>query len=336
MADPATIVQWLQKLPIPWLVSGIWGSKDVKSYGTFLDSQVDTLKDAVESRFPDKAPSDALTHVGGDRGLIQGPHESNSDFTIRLKKSWDSWSQAGTAGQLLLELYYYGFHSAALIDQNGLIYTLNESSTIPPSANQVDYVIISNAMTLTIDITSSVDTTRSIPAGNPWWTIDFDTDFSSRFIVLFSGNPLPGPFVTWAKASFNGTTTSSITWNNVFADAHYNVIVSPPTMASGTGPAVANKSSLQTFAGTTIAASSAFTGTVDVLAYQTGANPFADLHPSDLSVLRTIIGRWKPAKATCAGIYVLVQGSVWGYPVTDTWGGLPAQWGGNTVVTYSP
>ena len=110
--NPTTITEWLQNLAIPWLVAGANGKADVTSYGTVMDGQVALTKLAVKARMPDLAPSDALVHIGNERGLIQGgsiagTSESNTAFATRLKQAWDlAWPYAGTPLAILLQLYY--------------------------------------------------------------------------------------------------------------------------------------------------------------------------------------------------------------------------------------
>jgi hypothetical protein len=87
----------------------------------------------------------------------------------------------------------------------------------------------------------------------------------------------------------------------------------------------------KTTTGVKIAASGPFEGTVEVLAWQAGANPFADPHPSDLARLRSIIKTWRPGKAQCVGIFVLVQGDFLGWPVGTLGSGTL---GPSSVVTF--
>lgn len=54
---------------------------------------------------------------------------------------------------------------------------------------------------------------------------------------------------------------------------------------------------------------------------------------NNLGLMRLLIHEWKPAKATCMGIYVVTRGVTWGWPVrtwgdNDTWGdnGAAPEW----------
>lgn len=53
--------------------------------------------------------------------------------------------------------------------------------------------------------------------------------------------------------------------------------------------------------------------------------------PSDLATLRRVIAKWRPAKATCVGIYAVVSGKEWGFPVSQAWGAATGNWGGNVT-----
>lgn len=237
-AAPVNITQWLQQLPIPWLASNPVGRADVTSYGTVLDGQVDLLRQAVKARMPLIAPADALPHIGGDRALIQGPSESNTNFAIRVQDAWGAWSRAGQPAELLEQLYWDGFPGAMLVQQNGLAYSLSGSPTagVDPT---------------TLLVTTTLSANPTISGAPPWWMFDTSDSFCSRFAVVFPGSTFP------------------------------------PSMAT-----------------------------------------------ADLTRLRVIISRWRPAEATCVGIYELTSGRFWGWPIA-TWGsGL--NWGPSTSVAFTP
>jgi hypothetical protein len=101
-----------------------------------------------------------------------------------------------------------------------------------------------------------------------------------------------------------------VTWNNAFPTTSYHVQVGAVTITDGSGPvSVVADSTTFTLTGCTLLASGAFTGTVSVLAWQNGANPYADLHPSDLSKLQFTIATWRP-NALCVGVYAVAQGTM--------------------------
>lgn len=191
MSDPRSIVEWLQSLPIPWLVANPVGKADVGAYGSVLDSEVALTKLAVKASFPELAPADALPHLGNEMGLIQqgtiaGAAESNSAFGTRLRKVWENdWPAAGTPASILMELYRaLGYTNAYIVQQNGLLYSL----TTPSAADPRDGVTITATSLATTAQTPGVGYTKTIPAGSAWWRFDDKTDFCSRFAVLFPGS----------------------------------------------------------------------------------------------------------------------------------------------------
>jgi len=197
----ATFVQWMQSLPISWLVSGTSDSvADAGAWPQLADVQVDRLKDAVEARFPDKAPADALAHIGSERGLVQGGSiagtaESNTAFATRLRTAWDlAWPYAGTPLAILLNLYYsLGYQNVAIVQQNGRIYRL----TTPPAADPTTSIAVTNAVTTIAAQTPYPSSyTKTIPSGNPWWRFDDKTDFCSRFAVVFGTTAVPGSWTS--------------------------------------------------------------------------------------------------------------------------------------------
>jgi hypothetical protein len=242
--NPSTFTEWWQNLPIPWLVSGSNGTNEAMANGTVMDGQVSLVKQAAKVTMPGQAPTDALPHIGGDRGLVQGPTETNNNFITRLKTAWDDWSRAGTALELLVQIYWAEFAGAVIVTQNGLSYTLSGNPTA--GVDPTGLLTIANTSVLPKDLVPTPPSTHTIPAGTPWWVFDSLTDFCSRFAVIFP---------------------------------------------SGIATDDASKSRL-----------------------------------------RTIINRWRPAKATCVSIISKTSGKLWGYPSTQVWGAATGNWGGVTVV----
>jgi len=407
----SSITQWLQNLPIPWLVGETNGRADVTSYGTVLDGQVDLLKEAVKARMPGEAPSDALPYIGNDRKLIQGPNETDENFTIRLQTAWDDWARAGTAVELLTQLYWQGFTGAWLVQQNGIGYGIDTPVAGEDPTDQLQTLILGQnyniaagpkvpilititttgalgtmRFTTTVAGTTSVvhttdpgtyfgwsmsapvpytritfiENTGGFAAGDtytigvdgsitatgtgestditqstaPWWTFDQHNDHCSRFAVVFPEAPFPSAMTTVATAVFDGTTGAvAVTWNNAFPDTTYHILLAPATVTDGGGPvAVGLDGGTKTQTGITVNASYPFVGTVELLAWQDGANPFADFHPADLARLKNIIRTWKPARALCVGIACIAQGRLWGWPV-GLWA-TGSTWGPGSSVFY--
>lgn len=326
-----TFVDWYKSLPIPWLVSGANGQREGSSWPSVVDSQIALLDAARKVAYPDYAPTDALPHLGGDRKLTQGPVESNANFIIRIKGVWDDWARAGTPVELLTQLFWGGWTGAVIVQQNGLAYTLSgaPSAGVDPTAllTATTCSALSVALTSNVNPPTATTTGRTIPATSPWWQFAesrsanpnaSDTDYCNRFAVLFPG-PLPSQFMTFGTAMFTASDTATVVWNNAFPTTSYHVQTGIPAITDGGGPVVVTAdSALFTLTGCTVSSSAAFTGTVSVLAWQDGANPYADLHPLDLSRLQSLIATWRP-NALCVGVYAVAQGSVFGWPVA-TWG----------------
>jgi hypothetical protein len=330
---------WLQSLQSKWL-QGQQSQVYFGALGGTLDDQNSLLKQAVKCRFPTVAPSDALAAIGDERQLDRGPAETDPGYALRTRAAWNQWPFAGTWPGLLTALHYAGFSGGVIVQQNGLYYTY---SATPNYNDLTQNLVIANLDTLVQDLppfnANPLNNAQTIPAGTPWWLFDGDTGFCSRFAILFPG-PLSSLFRTTGRATFTGVEDGSlahpwptITWNNVFPDTTYIIQVSAPVVTDGSGPVICGiDNTTKTTAGVTITASDSFTGYVDVLAWQSGANPFADLHPPDLARLQSVIHKWRPARATCMGVFVLVQGEYWGWPV-GTWGDS-GNWGPGTVVVF--
>jgi hypothetical protein len=297
--------EWLQSTGVPWLTGNLVGRSYWAAIGGALDDEVSQIIQATQASFPDSAPPDALPALADEFQMDQVPGEPNATFATRLRTAWSIWPYAGSSVGLLLALYYAGFPNAVVVQQNGTYAQL-----VPP-LNPADYT--------TNFQFGNQGPNPAIAGAPPWWMFDFNNAYGSRFAVLFPGT-LPGPFRTTAAATFTGVENSvAVTWNNLFADATYKVMIGPPTITDANGPvAIDFDPTTKTASGLTVRTSSPFAGTVELLAYQSGAgvNPFVDLHPADLARLQRTIRRWRPAKAVCVGVYAAVQGRFFGWPVT--------------------
>jgi hypothetical protein len=337
---------------VPWLAGGPNGQAEANAWPALLDYLVGQLVAARYVAYPDKAPSDALSHLGGDRQLAQGPSEANGTFITRLKTAWGNspitvaapglpaaqsggalsgWALAGTWLQLLEELYWGGFDGGVIVQQNGLAYNL--SGALVAGADNHSLLVITPCSQLSVAMTSNVrpPTTatqgRSIPASNSWWQFAesksananvSDTDLCNRFAILFPSTSLPSVFYTTGRATFTASSAAVATWSHSFVDTSYLMVPSRPVITDG-GPSVSidvdGTAASKTMTGVTVNASDAFTGWVDVLAFQASAtNPLADLHPADLARLQSLIRTWRP-NALCTGVYVCTAGKFMGWPV---------------------
>ncbi len=344
-------VTWFQNLNIPWLTGGPNAQKYWAAIGSVFDDQVANLKAAVKCRFPTLAPSDALGFLGDERQLDRGPQETDPGYALRVRGAWETCPRAGTPAGLLLALYYGGFPGAVVVQQNGYAFELGaQGASVPAPKVAYDFGDANFVLWVTqLGTNPAIGGTKPIPAGTvPWWAFDAtDLDavlgqFASRFAVLFP-QPLPSVFITAATATFTGVEDGSlahpwptVTWPNVFPDTTYAVMPGAPVITDGSGPViVAVDGTSKTTSSIAVKESAPFAGTVDMLAYQRGACPFADLHPVDLARLRSIIGKWRDGAKVCTGIHALVQGAFFDWPVRtfDSAGGT---FGVSTVVSFTP
>lgn len=331
-AIPTTFVAWLQSLPLNWLYGQPVGIADAKSWGQIADDQTALLQQAVKARMPSLAPVDALGHIGGDRVLVEGSTETTANFRVRLNTAWDDWARAGSALELLVQLYWNGFSGAYIIQQNGLYYTLSGAPTA--GVDPTGLLTIGHLSGLISALADSADPTRpAIPVGTPWWKFDDDTGHCSRFLVLFPGY-FPY-FVIYGQAVFTNSSVATVSWGSPTAYVGYHVQVGPATVTDGGGPvAVVADATTHTINGINIVASAPFTGFADVITYPdingdglSPADPFAQMSSGILARLKLIINTWRPAKALCVGVAAIQQGAIWGWPTTQTWGQVGLKWG---------
>lgn len=309
------------------------GRAQALAYATVLgDKTIDWMTAALLERMPLQASPAGVALIASERQLDVAPGEATASIAARATQWIQLGKFVGTPLGILLGLHFSGFDGAVVVQQNGVAYQLQlplppiiPGQAWDPTPNQIR----TPCSQLAVALTSSVTTSRSIPAGANWWQIGpsqggaVDTDFCSRYAVLFPGPTLPSYFLTWARATFTGTDLAAVSWNNAFPSSSYSILPGLPTVSSGGGVAVWADGTTQTTTGVTVRASGAFTGTVDLVAFQTGANPFADLHPADLQRMQATLSKWQPRRAICVGVYALVQGNFYGWPVA-TLGTRPA------------
>jgi hypothetical protein len=354
-----TYAEWLQNIKARWL-QGPNAQGWLGSLGGAVDMERDLAVQSVKARMPTQCPADALSYIGDERGLDRGPSwlETNAQYGLRLRKAWIAKSFAGTWPGLLYGIYWGGFWGGnystgimgaggvVIAQQNGVYYQLTGPSN--PDDLTAGVTVTATGLNTSVNnpgpaYSSLTQTAGGLPLGAPWWTMDANVGFCSRYAILFPGpyNVPNSPFVNAVQVTFAGTEDGSAanpwptaTWSHTFADATYRVLIGGQQPLSGGGPtafAVINKRA----GSCQIQAAARWAGTVDLIAYEAGANPFANLTAPDLARLRDIIKKWAPAKATCTGIYLLVQGNFIGWPLrsinTNPTIGPPA-----TIVRYAP
>lgn len=87
--------RWLVELSPPWL-QGPRGAAFLSSLGTALDEAVSWTLTGVLARFIQRAPEDALTLLGSERGLDRFPGEHLEAYRSRLLGAWEFWRWGGT------------------------------------------------------------------------------------------------------------------------------------------------------------------------------------------------------------------------------------------------
>lgn len=297
---------WYLNLRIPWFVGRTNGKAEGRALGKVLNDQAERIDAAIQARYAQKCHSDAVPIKAAERQLPQGYLETEDAWRLRLRQAWDAWKYASLPVGLLRALELDGY-APVLVQQNGLAYQLTAGAGEP-----LTRLTITNLSALTAPMTSNIDPTRTpIPVASPWWTFDSNIEHCSRYAVLLPSQP---PF--WmhkGTATFTASDSASVTWSSPFPSAVYSVLTGPPQTADGPVTVVVDPAS-KTTTGATVSASGLFTGTVDVLAWAAGENPFCCPDATALANLRLNVKLWAPAKK-CMGIFALVQGKFFGWPL---------------------
>jgi hypothetical protein len=314
---------WLQA-NAPTYLQDTYGQAWMGGIGAAFDDYVQQYISGILAAFPDYAPSDALSTLGDELGLSQGPYESNTSYAARLRAAWIYWKLAGTPLGLLVALHFAGFTGAVIVQQNGLGYKLSADPT--PGVDPSSLLVVSTLDTLSTALTPSAPSVTTIPAGTPWWFFDGNTEFCSRFEVLF---PVFSPIFFYSngtRATFSATDSAAVTWPVAASNNTYQTIVGPPVVTDSSGPVIlAVDATTKTTSGCTVIASSPFTGYANI-------SEGPALNTTDLARLKNVILAWKPAKTTCVNASLIVSGRMWGWPLT-TWG--TGAWGGSVTSFFS-
>lgn len=106
------------------------GSAIEAALGLMKDYFADRVRASIKTKFPSLASPEALANIGYERGLPQGPLESDASFAARLLDAWNAWVYAGTAFGLLRVFYLTGYTNVVLAQvTGGMQYTLGASGT---------------------------------------------------------------------------------------------------------------------------------------------------------------------------------------------------------------
>lgn len=161
----------------PWL-QGPNGGPFQAELGGAKDEVLDRARLGVLARMPGKmtreqgaadveAPSDALDHIGADRGTPRAPGESDATFAQRLLAVWTTNQYLGGPYGLLKALADYGYANANLIYDNGRYWFLSGG-------------VLTSGTLMTM-----------VTRARPGWMFDADImlgAFWSRFGLLFTAD----------------------------------------------------------------------------------------------------------------------------------------------------
>lgn len=155
------------------------GQAWLAAHGELLDELLDRTIAAVKARFPTGGtPSDGLGYLGDERGLPRGPQDTDDTYAATLQAAWDLWPQCGSPKGLLRALWRAGYQNVVLVQCTGRAFTL--------PAYDADVVI------------------RQLPGTPPWWSVDLNHAFWSRFQLIFPA-PLPA---SWTNVQPNPDATT--------------------------------------------------------------------------------------------------------------------------------
>lgn len=164
-----------QPLNAPSWLQGPNGGAWQAEFGGAKDEVLDRARLGVLARFPGKmlrelgqaeveAPSDALDHIGADRGTPRAPGESDAVYAARLLIVWDTFTYLGGPYGMLRALADYGYANVNIIQDNGRYWFLS-------------------AGVLTSGTLMSMAT-----RGRPGWQFDLRNDLWTRFGLLFTAD----------------------------------------------------------------------------------------------------------------------------------------------------
>src|SRR3954471_4788939 len=208
---------WIVKLAA---VQGVNRKRIVGGFASVVgDKTYEWMTQADLQHLPAYASAAAIALIASERQLDVQSNEATASIADRAPFWLTLAHYYGSGLGILLGLHFAGYDGATLIQQNGRALTL----TLPlppfvlgqawdPSPN----LVVTACPPLTLPLTSTVTPGRSIPAGTPWYAIDGDTDFTSRFVVVFP-TALPTAAATIGVALFRGTSeVATATWRNAF------------------------------------------------------------------------------------------------------------------------
>lgn len=210
----------------PWF--GADGRAHMAALGIRLDALHELFTAAVHARLPGAGPDDALEVIGQDRGLPQGPSETDLAYAARLKDAWDIWGGddtpvtgvgggAGSPLGMLNALKAAGLPTgptgATIVQQNG-----RSSGT---ANKKRGYAQLDNSGNLVLGELMPCNTRTDLTGAvnpRPGWTVTVNDNFYSIFGIVFPATAtidvglINSIAIKWrpSKAVFYGTWVISV------------------------------------------------------------------------------------------------------------------------------
>lgn len=137
MSAQLTIRDTLRRLIPPWMSDRITagftaGFRYLYAHALMCDFAIQFAFEAIRSRFPSFAPSEALSLIGQDRRIRRGLNEPDPSYRARLLRWLQDWKRAGSAFAILSQLRAYLQTSVRLriVTANGTWWTLEPDGTM--------------------------------------------------------------------------------------------------------------------------------------------------------------------------------------------------------------
>lgn len=187
-----------------WLQTGV-GEKFLYVFGLACDVLLEKLNQAMRMHIPTYGDSSGLATIGTDRLIPQGPNEPVASYALRLKKAYDTWQHAGSAGSILQQIlgYLNPVAPRVFVVGNGLSNTNPwDSYAAGANPNNPPQHYLANPANWDWDGFSS-----GAPDPTRWWRIWIGIDCSSG--SPFTNEGTWGDGKTWGDGGTWGSSASS-------------------------------------------------------------------------------------------------------------------------------
>lgn len=155
------------------------------AFGSVKDAQLDRDIAAVKAKYPNVAPSDALSIIGADRGIPRGQSETDAAYAARLVNAWNTWPWAGTPYGMLQAFRATGYTNVFICQPNG-----GKEFTLDANGN-----LVTTALAGGVWQNLSLASPYTAPLRQTFWSI---------FDVLFPA-PLPASWGGGATVPASGS-----------------------------------------------------------------------------------------------------------------------------------